>query len=91
MTITRTLHNITMTSEQEIAPGLFLARDTDGMLRAHNGDKFRGYVGEWGAKRFRVCWWSREESRFLNMQRHKTRAGAERTFRRLLLRDTAAK
>jgi hypothetical protein len=39
-----TLHNITMTDNREIAPGLFVAIDSAGTARIHNGNIFLGYT-----------------------------------------------
>lgn len=80
---TITLHDLTLTGNREIAPGLFKARDSQNFLRLHDGEKFRGYATTWG-KRWQAQAWS-NTGRFRRTT-FKTQAGAERVLIREALK-----
>jgi hypothetical protein len=88
---TLVLHHISLTQNTEIAPGLFLARDMDGLLRAHNGKHHLGYIksepgrrNRKGERRYGISAWVPDSTR-VERSGWKTLAGAERAFRRILL------
>lgn len=51
----RVLHNIKLSQQEEIAPGLFFAVDSEGNGRLHNNVAFFGYTGNWSTERRGHC------------------------------------
>jgi hypothetical protein len=82
----RTLRALELYDEAEIAPGLFSARDSDGMLRLHDGSFFRGYAQRWPTqkgRRFSVhCWGAEPERKAFTRHTYLTLRGAERALLR---------
>jgi hypothetical protein len=80
--MSRTLHNITMVSEEELAPdsGLFFGIEADGNARLYSKDWFVGYAiyEPYGKAPWKVQVWFSQDNQFIQLRKSscKTRKGA---------------